>query len=355
MRQSRKLDHLKYSLALSDGPNASGFADLSLIHNCLPDLSLNDIAVSSSLAGISLTHPLVINAITGGASDVTAINERLAEFASLTNTPMAVGSQYAGLEHREVQDSYKIVRKKNPNGVIFANLGAYVNPEQAQMAVDMIDAQAIQIHLNPAQEIMMSEGDRDFTGYLTNIENIVKTVNVPVIVKEVGCGIAKEQAALLAGIGIKAIDVGGAGGTNFLAIEAARRQLDTNIEILSWGIPTVISAVEVMSVLPEKIDMMVSGGIRTSLDVVKCLALGGVAAGIATPIVKMLCEESVEHAVNWFQQFLQEIRYYMLLAGAKNVEQLRKTPFIISGYSKDWLTARGIDITKYAVKSKKHG
>lgn len=354
MRQSRKLDHLKYSLALKDGPNDSGFSDISLVHNCLPNLSWNDIDLSSSIAGITLNHPLIINAITGGANDVTSINERIAEFASLTNTAMAIGSQYAALENPEVQHSYKVVRKKNPNGIIFANLGAYVTPQQAQLAVDMIDAQAIQIHLNVAQEIMMTEGDRDFTGYLANIASIVDKVNVPVIVKEVGCGIAQEQAILLAQIGIKAIDVGGTGGTNFLAIEAARRQSEVNFETLSWGIPTVISAVEVMSVLPKHMNMMVSGGIRTSLDVVKSLALGGTAAGIATPIVRMLYEKDMDYAINWFQQFSHEIQCYMLLLGAGNIRQLGKTPLIISGYSKDWLTTRGMDVTKYAV-DRKHG
>ncbi len=354
MRQSRKLDHLKYSIALNDGPNTSGFSDISLVHNCLPNLSWNDLDISTSIAGIALSHPLIINAITGGANDVTPINERIAEFASLTNTAMAIGSQYAALENPEVQHSYKIVREKNPKGIIFANLGAYVTPQQAQLAVDMIDAQAIQIHLNVAQEIMMTEGDRDFTGYLANIASIVDKVNVPVIVKEVGCGIAQEQAILLAEIGIKAIDVGGTGGTNFLAIEAARRQSVVNSETLSWGIPTVISAVEVMSVLPKHIDMMVSGGIRTSLDVVKSLALGGAATGMATPIVRMLYEKDMNSAVSWFQQFLHEIQCYMLLLGSANIRELGMTPLIISGYSKEWLMTRGIDITKYAI-NRKHG
>jgi isopentenyl-diphosphate delta-isomerase len=354
VRQSRKLDHLKYSLTLNDGPNASGFADISLVHNCLPNLSWDEINLSSSITGAALRHPIIINAITGGANDVAPINERIAEFARLTNTAMAIGSQYAALEYPEVQHSYKIVRKKNPDGIIFANLGANVTPEQAQSAVDMIDAQGIQIHLNVAQEIMMTEGDRNFSGYLSNISKIVNKVKVPVIVKEVGCGIASEQAIMLADVGIKAIDVGGTGGTNFLAIEAARRQLETNLEALSWGIPTVISAVETISVLPNHVDMMVSGGIRSSLDVIKSLALGGIAAGMATPIVKILYEKDMDDAVKWFQQFLYEIQCYMLLLGSRNIGELRKTPFIISGYSKDWLTARGIDITKYAI-SGKHG
>lgn len=354
MRQSRKLDHLKYSLALADGPGDSGFADISLIHNCLPDLAWNQIDISSSIAGIPLRHPLIINAITGGADDVAEINKSIAKFAHLTNTAMAVGSQYAALEYTDVKHSYKVVRENNPHGTIFANLGAYATPEEAQLAVEMIDAQGIQIHLNVAQEIVMKEGDRDFSGYLSNISRIVDKVKVPVIVKEVGCGIAREQAMLLADTGIRAIDVGGTGGTNFIAIEAARSQATINPDILSWGIPTVISAVETKSVLPTQVDMMVSGGVRSALDVVKSLALGGIATGMATPIIRMLCEKDIDYAVKWFQNFLYEIQSYMLFLGASSIRTLAETPIVITGHSKDWLTARGIDITNYATY-KKHG
>lgn len=353
MRQSRKLDHLKYSLSLGDGPGCSGFDDINLVHNCLPNLGWHQIDISSSIAGISIANPLIINAITGGANDVTDVNARIAEFACATNTPMAVGSQYSALEYPEVQHSYKIVRKKNPDGIIFANLGAHATPAQAQLAVDMIQAQALQIHLNVAQELIMTEGDRDFSGYLANIAKIVDTVNVPVIVKEVGCGIAKEQATLLAELGIRGIDVGGRGGTNFLAIEAARNNLPLYPETLSWGIPTAISAVETMSVLPRHLDMMVSGGIRTALDVIKSLALGGVAVGMATPIIRMLHEKSAEDAVEWFHSFLHEIKSYMLLLGAANISSIAKLPVVITGYSKEWLTAREIDITAYG-RYKKH-
>jgi len=352
VRQSRKLDHIKYSLSLDDGPGVSGFADIGLVHNCLPNLGWDDLDISSSIAGIPINNPLIINAITGGAHDVTTVNGQIAEFACRTHTAMAVGSQYAAIEDPEVLQSYKIVREKNPHGIIFANLGAYATPRQAQLAVEMIDAQAIQIHLNVAQELMMTEGDREFSGYLANIAKIVDCARVPVIVKEVGCGIAKEQAKQLAEIGIKAIDVGGMGGTNFLAIEAARRQLEIYPEMLSWGIPTAISAVEIMSVLSAHVDMIVSGGIRTSLDVVKALALGGTGVGMATPIIRMLHEKDIEYAVSWFNNFVHEIKGYMLLSGTANIKDLAKVPVIITGYSKEWLTARGIDTTQYGMRKK---
>lgn len=352
MRQSRKLDHLKYSLALSDGPGVSGFSDISLVHNCLPDFNWDDIDIKSSIAGIPIQSPFIINAITGGAQDVTAVNARLAEFARLTKSAMAVGSQYAALEYPEVEESYKIVREKNPDGVIFANLGAHATVNQAKRAVDMIDAQAIQIHLNVAQELIMTEGDREFSGYLANIERIAEGVSVPVIVKEVGCGIGKEQAMLLAKTGVKGIDVGGAGGTNFLAIEGARSQLSISQELLSWGIPTAISAIETISVLPKGLDMMVSGGIRTPLDMVKALALGGSAAGIATPIIRILYEKEIDEAVSWFSNFVHEVKCYMLLVGAKNTKELKKVPVVITGYTKEWLLSRGVDSSIYGTRKK---
>ena len=353
MRQSRKLDHLKYSLSLGDGPGRSGFDDITLIHNCLPNLGWHQLDISSSIAGIRIDNSIIINAITGGADDVTKINAMIAEFACKTKTAMAVGSQYSALEYPEVQQSYKIVRQKNPDGVIFANIGAYATPKQAQLAVDMIDAQAIQLHLNVAQELIMMEGDRDFSGYLTNIEKIVNKVRVPVIVKEVGCGIGREQADMLAKIGVQVIDIGGMGGTNFLAIEAARSHFPISPETLSWGIPTAISAIETMSVIPKQVEMIVSGGVRTALDAVKSLALGGSAVGMATPIIRMLHEKTIEDGVDWFNGFLHEMKCYMLLLGAANVHNIKKVPIIITGYSKDWLTARGIDITGYGI-SKEH-
>lgn len=348
MRQSRKLDHLKYTLALADGPGTNSFADFSLLHNCLPDLAWADVDPATTVAGIPLRHPLIINAITGGAPDVTAVNADLAALAKRTGAAMAVGSQFAALENAAVRRSYQIVREVNPDGVLFANLGAHATPEQAAQAVAMIRADAIQIHLNAAQELAMAEGDRDFTGYLANIAAIAAASAVPVIVKEVGCGVAREQAAALAVSGVRAIDVGGAGGTNFVAIEAARSAAVLPAETLAWGIPTAVSAVEAVSVLPSAVDLIVSGGIRSPLDAVKSLAIGGRAVAIAAPAVRMLQDEGMEAAVAWCDAFLHELRRYMLLVGAKTVGDLAGVPLVITGRSREWLQQRGIDTSRYA-------
>jgi len=354
LRQSRKLDHLHHTLQLADGPGFTGFSDVTLIHNCLPNIAWEDITLTTSLTGFALKQPVIINAITGGAVDVTEINSNLARFARLTDSAMAVGSQYSALEDSGVWDSYQIVRRVNPNGMIIANLGAHASSEQARIAVDMIGANAIQIHLNAAQEIIMAEGDRDFRGYLDNIARIVSQVNVPVIVKEVGCGIAREAAIELASTGIKAIDIGGMGGTNFLAIEAARSNNQLPDEMLSWGIPTVVSALEVISALPVHVQLIVSGGVRSPLDMIKSMAIGGSAVAMAAPILRIISEKGVEQAVDWFQDFLHTSKRYMMLLGTKETKDLVTTPFLLTGFSREWLTARKIDITQYATR-KKHG
>ncbi|CUH96238.1 Isopentenyl-diphosphate delta-isomerase [Propionispora sp. 2/2-37] len=352
MRQSRKLDHIKYALTLPDGPVDSGFDDISLIHNCLPELSWQDISLATDVCGIKLSHPILINAITGGAKDVVNVNAGLAEVAKRTNSAMAVGSQFAALEDDSVRESYQIVRQINPDGIVFANVGAYVTAAQARQAVDMVGADALQIHLNTAQELFMAEGDREFKGYLAAIAEVVKHVQVPVIVKEVGCGIAREQAELLQEVGVRAIDVGGAGGTNFIAIEAARSGSSVK-DGLHWGIPTVISAIEVASVLSGKVDLIVSGGVRSAFDVIKALAVGAAAVGIASPLMRQMFTAGTDEAVRWLENVLCLVKQGMLLSGAKDRNGLKEIPFVLSGFSREWLTVRKIDIIQYANRKRR--
>lgn len=348
MRQSRKSEHLERSVMLADGPEPTGFGDFRLVPNCLPNLSWDEIDITTVVAGLTLTHPLIINAITGGAPDVAGVNGQLAELARRTGSVMAVGSQYAALENPAVHESYTIVRQKNPKGIVWANLGAHTSPDDALRAVDMLAADAIQIHLNVAQELIMAEGDRDFRSYLANIAAIASTSKVPVIVKEVGCGIAREQAVALMDAGVRAIDVGGAGGTNFMAIEAARSGLTLAPELLGWGIPSAISAVEVASVLQPGVDLIVSGGIRSSLDAVLSLAIGGRAVAVAGPLVKLLHQQGLDAAEEWITGFLDGVRRFMLLTGSRRTPDLVRVPLVITGASREWLSARGINVNEYS-------
>jgi isopentenyl-diphosphate delta-isomerase len=347
-RQSRKIDHLRHTLELADGPVATGFADLTLLHNCLPELRLDDVSLATDCAGMRLTHPVVINAMTGGALALTEVNARLAELAARTGSVMAVGSQYAAVKQPEVADSFRVVRQVNPSGLIWANIGAYATVAEARQVVEMIEANALQIHLNAAQEISMPEGDVDFTGWLRRIEQIVKELPVPVIVKETGCGMALEQIRLLASIGVAGIDVGGAGGTNFIAIENSRTNSDPSSELLQWGIPAAISALEAMEVLPPTVDLIVSGGIRSPLDALKSFAVGASAVGIATPILRKTEQSGVDAAVKWLENYLTLLRKTLLLLGRKDLRDLRGHPLVIGGFVAQWLEARGISTRKYA-------
>lgn len=347
-RQSRKLDHIQYALKLTDGPVQSGFDDLSLIHNALPERDYQAITLAVNFMGTMLNHPILINAMTGGSADVAKVNAELARLAVATHSAMAAGSVFSALERSEYRASYQVIRELNPDGVVFANLGAHVTCEQAREAVALLGANALQIHLNPAQEIMMAEGDRNFCGYLRNLEKIVAALDVPVIVKEVGTGIAREQARQLCLTGIKGIDVSGAGGTNFIAIEAARSQQKPDAGLLQWGIPTIISAIEVQSVLPGNVDLIISGGVRTPLDVVKSLTLGAQMVGMAAPWLQAVISVGSVAATKQFKMFLDSIKKYMLLTGAENCSQLREKPMIIHGRTREWLTERNINTSAFA-------
>lgn len=183
---------------------------------------------------------------------------------------MAVGSPYGAVTRKEGIKSFEVVRKYNPNGIVFANLSADAKADIVENAIEMIAADGLQLHLNVAQELVMPEGDRNFNGYLHNIELICAKTQVPVIVKETGCGMTKEQVRQLLNCGVDAVDVGGTGGTNFLAIEAARRQDSGYNELLSWGIPTALSILEARTIVAgDHCGLIASGGIRSAFDMAK--------------------------------------------------------------------------------------
>jgi isopentenyl-diphosphate Delta-isomerase len=348
LRQSRKLEHIHHCLQLTDGPKGTGLDDISLIHNCIPDLNLAMIDLQTAVAGIKLSSPIILNAITGGAHDVLDVNRQLAIVARICNIPIAVGSQTAAIEDAAVRETFCVVRQENPQGVVIANLGASANCEAARHAVEMIDANILQIHLNVAQELAMHEGDRDFQGYAEHIKAITSFVSVPVIAKEVGFGIAQEQAKQLVGLGISGIDIGGQGGTNFAAIETARSPHMHASFLDTWGIPTACSLVEVVNAVGSKIDIIASGGIRTAADIVKALALGANAVGIAAPCLRILSMQGLDALITYIKRLQHEVRCIMLLTGAQSIPALRTKPVLIGGQTAHWLYSRGINIEQFA-------
>ena len=345
-RKDRKNDHLFLSMHREDRRMA--FSDISFVNNCLPDLDLQDIKLNSSYLGRTHRSPLFINAITGGTSLAKRVNGALAAVAREFSIPMAVGSQMAALENKKVRSSYSIVRKVNPDGEIWANIGSYAEPTMVKQAVEMIGADAVQIHLNTPQEIAMKSGDCNFKGLAERIKEIIATSEVPVIIKEVGFGISGKEAKVIMNLGASAIDVGGKGGTNFIAIEQARSSTGFSRRFTEWGILTPISLIEVLERTGGKINIFASGGINNGTDAALALALGADAVGMAGLPVYLIMKFGPQVLLRKLKFIEKELKAIMLMAGASDIEDLKKIPLVITGYTAEWLQRREIDPSKYA-------
>lgn len=345
-RAQRKIEHIQHALSTGQ-QHKNGLDDITFVHQSLPNLSVNDIDLSSKVGELFLSSPLLINAMTGGGGeDTVIINEALSKAAGEANIAVAVGSQMSAIKDKSERPSYEIMRKVNPKGTIFANLGSEATVDQAKVAVDMLEANALQIHLNVVQELVMPEGDRDFTNALKRIEDITRKVNVPVIVKEVGFGINRETTSKLYEVGVSAIDVGGYGGTNFSEIENLRRQRFLTY-FNQWGISTAASIAEVRSV-NHQLPIIGSGGIQNALDVAKAIALGASVVGIAGYFLKIFIEKGYEDLVQEINFILEDLTLIMTALGAKTVKDLQNAPLVISGNTHHWLTERGIQTTSFS-------
>ena len=317
--------------------------DICLVHQAFSCLDWDDIDTSYTLFGKSLGMPLVINAMTGGSDQLVTINRGLAKAAKARGVAMAVGSQSLGLKEQASQRSFRVTREENPDGVIIANVSAISPVEDVVQAVDMLNADAVQLHLNLPQELSMEEGDRNFSSLCRRVTETVNTIDVPVIVKEVGFGISKETAMGLAQTGVRWLDLGGKGGTNFAAIEARRFSHGVGNVFLDWGITTVCSLLEVKSTnIPYKI--FASGGIRSGLDIAKALVLGADAVGIAGPFLKALLSGTYKGVIEQVMKYENELKTAMLLTGSASLEQLKEKPWVISGNSREWCRSRGVRV-----------
>ena len=337
MRKSRKKEHVEnYLRTTFEGDTL--FGDVYLEHNALPELNLSDIDTRMEFLGKTIDYPIIINAMTGGTEFAGEINRELSLLAKNFNIPMAVGSETIILcEDDACKDSFRIVRDNiGDEGVVIANLNGYASVEDAKIALDVINGDAIQIHLNVAQELAMDEGDRDFKGIINNIEKIVKGIDKPVIVKEVGFGISKDVAKRLYDVGVRYVDISGFGGTNFMEIENLRnRNIDLG-ELYSWGIPTALSLIKCRE-LPEDLKIISSGGIRNATDIVKSIILGAELAGISGEILAYLVHGGYENAKNYLDGIVYKIKMIMLLLSKQNIEELRKTEYKIVGILKELL------------------
>ncbi len=322
---NRKDDHI--AGALNQTFRHNDFDEMRFLHDPLKATSVDHVNVKQDFAGESFCLPVYINAMTGGSVQAYEINRRLAMLAKHFNLPLALGSVKAGLHDQKWADSFKIAREIDPDGFIMANIGGENTLDVARRAIELIDASLLQIHLNPVQELIMPEGDRDFSSIASNIKTMASSLDIPIVVKEVGFGMTKETLKTLKGLGISNVDISGRGGTNFASIENARRGV--SMEYMSeWGQSTVESLLEASQV--DGLTIIASGGVRNALDVVKALKLGATMVGMSGYFLKLVKHNTHSEAVRIFNHFLRDIKKIMALIGANTIDEIRDKPIIFS-------------------------
>lgn len=354
----RKLDHIRVCLEEDvECKSLNWFHHVYLVHKALPEVDFEEVNVEVDVFGKKLNAPIIVAGMTGGHEKTREINEVLAEVVEDLGLGMGVGSQRAGLEDSSLTYTYSIVREKAPNALIIGNLGFAqflkgYGVREVERAVEMVDADAIAIHLNSAQEIFQPEGDVKFKGGLRVLREIVESVKTPVIVKETGCGISLEVAYQLSSIPIAGIDVGGAGGTSWIKVEGYRLREKGLIELSKsakafscWGIPTPASIIEARIGAPKKI-IISTGGVRSGLDVAKSIALGADLAGIALPALKEAVK-SKEALKSYLERLIFELKVAMVLTGSKSLRDLKRAPLVLVGALREWLEQRGVDVRDY--------
>lgn len=326
----RKDDHLRLALEQQETFTTSPFDEVRFVHHSFSHAQIELIDLSAYWADHHHPMPFYINAMTGGSQQSETINAQLAQLAHETQLAMASGSLSALVKHPETSGSFKTIRKHNPDGFILANLGAHHSVDNAQYVVDQLQADALQIHLNIPQEIVMPEGDRHFSQWLTNIETIVNALDVPVIVKEVGFGMSQQTIKQLIDIGVKTVDVGGRGGTNFITIENNRRSQFSLHDLADWGQTTPESLLNARPFL-HQIDVLASGGIRHYLDIAKAIAMGAQACGIAGYFLHYLTTHGLEDTIQCVRDWQEALRLIYLMLGVESTRELQQCDWFLTG------------------------
>jgi len=357
--EKRKAEHIR--ICLDEKAQArkatTGFEDAQFVHRALPEVNKEKIDSSTTVFGHKFSAPVIVGAMTGGTAEATQINAAIAEAVETLQLGMGVGSQRAAIENPKLAETFAIARKKAPTAFLIANIGGIqlvhgCGVKEVKQAVEMIDADAVAVHLNALHEAVQPEGQTNFKGVLAKIGEIAGELDKPVIVKETGAGIAAEDAKKLEAAGVNAIDVGGAGGTSFAAVEyyRAKEQKNSVQHFLGdvfwdWGIPTAVSLMETTQTI--KLPVIASGGVRSGTDIAKALALNACLASISQPALKAAVK-STKATENMLSLLMEELRTVMFLVGAGKVKDLAKTPIVVTGKTAEWLKTRGFSVEGYA-------
>ncbi|MEI8254275.1 MAG: type 2 isopentenyl-diphosphate Delta-isomerase [Deltaproteobacteria bacterium] len=339
----RKTDHLELCATGDVGfrERTTLLECVRLVHDALPDLSLDDVDLTTTLLGKKLRAPIVIAAMTGGTDEAAEINRTLATVAEARGYGFGLGSQRAMHRDGDVEWTYR-VREVAPTALLLGNVGLVqareMSPGQLSELAKRVGADALCIHLNPAMEIVQPEGDHDFRHGQRFFERAVREVGIPIVAKETGNGISPRAAEKLRRAGVCHVDVSGAGGTSWVGVETLRategaRRLGE--ALWDWGVPTAASVVACTARSFETV--IATGGVASGTDVARALALGATAAGIARPALKALREGGREGVDRFFDDIERELRAVMLLTASRDIASLRAAPRIVTGELRDWI------------------
>ena len=315
---------------------------VDLVHDALPELAVEEIDVGTELLGKRLRAPLLITGMTGGTEEAVAINRALARVAEEHGIAFGLGSQRAMQRTPALAYTFE-VREHAPTTLVLANLGlvqaAALSTVEVEALVRAVGADALCIHLNPAQELIQRGGDRDFRGGLGTITRLVRELPLPVVVKETGCGLSRGVGERLAAAGVRTVDVSGAGGTSWVKVEALRAgDAELGALFAEWGIPT---AAAVLGLRGLGLELVASGGIRTGLDVAKVIALGARAAGVALPVFRAYREGGGAAAGRFIERLTAGLRTAMLLTGSRNLDALGRAQVVLGSRLREWIIAGG--------------
>ncbi len=343
----RKTDHLDLTISGDVGfkKTTTLFECIRLVHDALPDLSLDEVDLSSRVLGKRLRAPIVIAAMTGGTDRAKEINLELASIAEERGYAFGLGSQRAMHKDGHKTTTYQ-VRDVAPSALVLGNVGVVqarsMSAEELQALVDEVKADALCVHLNPAMELVQEEGDRDFRDGVETLARATRELAVPVVAKETGCGLSSSVAKRLVAAGVKHVDVSGAGGTSWVAVETHRASADKRglgEAFWEWGIPTAASVA--LTAAEGFSTIIATGGVKNGLDIAKAIALGASAGGIARPVLQALDKGGRAGAVGFLERVENELRAATLLVGAKDLDELRRAPRVVTGELGAWIEQAG--------------
>ncbi len=331
----RKDDHIR--ICLDEDPSfklkTGGFEKYEFLHNALPELNFDEIKIAGSFFGKNISAPFLISCMTGGFAEADNINAALAEAAKELNIPIGVGSQRQLLENGAFESSFRVIKEKSGGVPVLGNIGgqqllSLQNISAVNRLVDVIEADAMVVHLNPLQELIQRGGDTNFKGIAGKIKELVACLEIPVIVKEVGSGVGKETAEKLLELGVHGIDVAGAGGTSWSAVESLANGNKVN-PFWDWGLPTSYCVKEIAKLKSVSDFLLIgSGGIKNGIDIAKSIALGADIAASARPILLAYDKSGIEGVVNLLNAWFDDLKKVMLLTGSENLQSLRDKKLI---------------------------